>query len=112
MAESYVTYEHFGEFAKRIDERFENMEKRMEQGFAHAEQARAQGFAHLNQRFEQVDKRFGDMTQSVNQRFDQVDRILVSIQSYMRQMRNWLVGLYGVVVFGFVGTIVLALLKD
>jgi hypothetical protein len=29
----------------------------------------------------------------------------------MRQMRNWLIGLYGIVVFGFIGSIFVTIIK-
>ncbi len=30
----------------------------------------------------------------------------------MRQMRNWLIGLYGIVVFGFIGSIFITIIKQ
>ncbi len=105
MAEEFVRKEHFEEFVKRVDERFLGVEKRMEQGFAHAEKAREQNLVHLNQRFEQVDKRFDSLERRMDQGFAQV-HLDVS------QMRNWLVRLYALVVFGFVGAIALILFKD
>ena len=116
MADEFVRREHFDEHVLRMDERFLSLEKRMEQGFAHAEKAREQNFVHLNQRFD-------DLIQSVNQRFDDIsqrfDRLerrmeegFSELRADMRQMRNWLVWLFGLVVFGFIGSIVLILLRD
>ena len=85
MAE-FVSCEQFGEFVKR-----------MEQGFAHASEARTQSFAHVNQRFD-------DMSRSMSE-------MRVEMRSDMRQMRTWIIGLYGLVVFGFIGSIVLTMLK-
>jgi tetrahydromethanopterin S-methyltransferase subunit G len=78
-------------------DQFDEFTKRMEQGFAHVDQR----FAHVDQRFSQVDQRFDEMIR----RFD-------SLQADIRQMRNWLVGLYGIVVFGFIGTIFLSIIKS
>jgi hypothetical protein len=60
-----------------------------------------QGFAHVDQRFSQADQRFDEMVR----RFD-------GLQADIRQMRNWLVGLYGIVVFGFIGAIFLSIIKS
>lgn len=116
MADEFVRREHFDEHVLRMDERFLSLEKRMEQGFAHAEKAREQNFVHMNQRFDDliqsVNQRFDDM----NQRFDRLERRMEEgfseLRADMRQMRNWLVWLFGLVVFGFIGSIVLILLRD
>ena len=85
MAEAFVRKAHFDEFALRMDGRFLGIEKRMEQGFAHAEKSREQNFVH------------------VNQRFDSIERSLSDIRADMRQMRNWLIGLYVFIALGFLG---------
>ena len=89
MAEEFVSKDQFGEFTKRME----------------------QGFEHVNQRFEHVDQRFNQM----NQQFDQVNRRLdqmnTDLRADIRQMRNWLIGLYGIVVFGFIGSIFLSIIK-
>ena len=79
MADEYVRTGEFGEFVKRMDERFDHVnelanqrfdsinqrfldvEKRMKQGFTHAEKAREQNFVHLNQRLDGVNQRLDDM---------------------------------------------------
>lgn len=87
MAEC-VSREHFEEFVKRMEERFDHaeecadqrflsLEKRMEQGFAYMEKARAQALVHLEQRFAQVDRRFDDLNQQ-----------MLDFRAEMRQMRN------------------------
>ncbi len=112
MAEEFVRKEHFEEFVKRMesglahvnelaDQRYDSMTQRL----ADAEKAREQNLVHLNQRFEQVDKRFDSLERRMDQGFAQV-HLDVS------QMRNWLVRLYALVVFGFVGAIALILFKD
>ena len=123
MAEQYVSREQFGEFVqrmdnrfdhiserfsdaeKRADERFYSLEKRMEQGFAYLEKARATDAAHSNDRFDQLNIRFDSLERRMEQGFAQ-------LHADMRQMRGWLVRLYGLVVFGFIGGIVLILFRD
>lgn len=123
MADEFVRREHFDEHVLRMDERFLSVEKRMEQGFAHAEKAREQNFIHVNQRFDDliqnINQRFDDVNQrfeGINQRFDRLERRMEEgfseLRADMRQMRNWLVSLFGLVVFGFIGSIVLILLRD
>ena len=94
MADEFVRREHFDEYVLRMDERFLGIEKRMEQGFAHAEKAREQNLVHVDQRFDNLEKRMDQLHMD------------------MRQMRNWLVWLFGLVVFGFIGSIVLILFRD
>ena len=130
MAEEFVRKEHFDEFVLRMDERFLGVEKRMEQGFAHAEKAREQNLVHVNQRFDDlsqgIDQRFDDVNRrfdDVNRRFDdmnqrfgdmnrRMEQGFAQIHADMRQIRNWLVWLFGLVVFGFIGSIVLILFRD
>lgn len=92
MAEEYVTKEQFGEFVKRMD----------------------QAFAHLNQRLD-------DQQQSFNQRLDnvenRVDQGFSGIHTDIRQLRNWWVQLFGLVVFGlvffgFIGGMTLMLFRE
>ena len=63
--------------------------------------ALAERFDQVDKRFEQVDKRF----EQVDGRFEQVDRRL-------DQMNGMMFRLYALVVFGFIGTIAVILLKD
>jgi hypothetical protein len=123
MADEFVRKEHFDEHVLRMDERFLSLEKRLEQGFAHAEKAREQNFVHMNQRFDDllqgIDQRFEGINRrfdGINQRFDSLERRMEEgfseLQADMRQMRNWLVWPFGLVVFGFIGSIVLILFRD
>jgi hypothetical protein len=48
----------------------------------------------------------------VDQRFDEMGRHFDQMHADMRQMRNWLIGLYGIVVFGFVGSIFITIIKS
>ena len=98
MADEFVRKEHFDEYVLRMDERFLGLEKRMEQGFAHAEKAREQNLVHVNQGFDSLERR---MEESFSE-----------LRADMRQMRNWLVWLFGLVVFGFIGSIALTLFRD
>ena len=83
--EQFVRTEHFDEFVKRIEERFDHASELTDQRFgsvnqrlADAEKAREQNYVHLNERFDDVNhsvnQRFDDMNRSVNQRFDDVNR--------------------------------------
>ena len=119
MAEEFVRKEHFEEFVLRMDERSLGVEKRMEQGFVHAEKAREQNLVHVNQRFDDLNQRFDEVNRrfdDMNRRFDDMNRRMeqgfAQIHADMRQIRNWLVWLFGLVVFGFIGSIVLILFRD
>lgn len=105
MADEFVRKEHFDEYVLRMDERFFGVEKRMEQGFAHAEKARDQNFVHMNQRFDDMNRRFDGLERRMEEGFSE-------LRADMRQMRSWLVWLFGLVVFGFIGSIVLILFRD
>ena len=92
MAEEFVSKELFGEFVKRMDERFDHIQKDMTSGFAHvnqiaeqrndsinqrladAEKAREQNMVHVNQRFDDMNHRFDDMNRGINQRFDSLEK--------------------------------------
>ena len=105
MAEmACISKEEFDEFLSRMEERFDraeeradqrflSLEKRMEQGFVYMEKARAQDLAHIEQRFNDLNQQMMDF------------------RAEMRQMRNWLVRLYGLVVFGFTGAMMLILFR-
>ena len=133
MAEEFIRAEQFGEFVKRMDDRFEGVGRRfddmnqsinqrfddmnqginlrfddMKQRLADAEKAREQDLLHINQRFDYVDQRFSDLQSGISD----LQSGISDIRADMRQMRNWLVWLFGLVVFGFIGSIVLMLLRD
>ena len=118
MAEEFVRKEHFDEYAKRMDERFdqanalaEQRHESVNQRLADAEKAREQNLVHITQRIddlkEGIDRRF----EGINQRFDSLERRMDQFHADMRQMRGWLIWLFGLVVFGFLGSIVLILFK-
>ena len=122
MAEEFVRKEHFNEFARRMDERFDHANALAEQRhdsinrrLADAEKAREQNLVHVTQRFddlkEGIDQRFDDLKEGINQRFDGLERHMDQFHADMRQMRGWLIWLFGLVVFGFLGSIVLILFK-
>ena len=119
MAEEFVRKEHFDEFAKRMDERFDHANELAEQRhdsinrrLADAEKAREENLVHISQRFDDLNQRFDDLKDGVGQRFDSLERRMDQIHADMRQMRGWLIWLFGLVVFGFMGSIVLILLRD
>lgn len=130
MADESVGTAQFGEFVKRIDERFEAVDKRfdaqdrriderfdaqdkrIEEGFAHANQLADQRHDSINQRLADADKAREQNQVHVNQRFDALEKRMDLFHADMLQMRNWLVRLYALVAFGFIGAIALILLKD
>lgn len=62
--------------------------------------------------FEEFTKRMEQGFNHVNQRFDDLKTDMAGIRADMWQMRNWLVGLYSIVVFGFIGTLVITIFKE
>ena len=116
MAEEFVRTVQFDEFSRRIGERFVGLETKMEQSLAHAQKEREQNFVHLNQRLddlkESVIQRLDEVNRGTNQRFDSLERRMDQFHADTLQMRNWLVRLYALVAFGFIGAIALILLKD
>jgi tetrahydromethanopterin S-methyltransferase subunit G len=105
-----------------MDERFDHANALAEQRqdsinrrLADAEKAREQNLIHITQRLddlkEGVDQRFDDLKEGINQRFDSLERRMDQLHADMRQMRGWLIWLFGLVVFGFLGSIVLILFK-
>ena len=108
MAEEFVSTGQFGEFVKRMEAGFSHVNQLADQRYdsinqrlADAEKAREQNLVHVNQRFDDM-----------NQRFDSLERRMDVFHADMLQMRNWLVRLYALVAFGFIGAIALILLKD
>ena len=92
MAGEHVTEEQFGEFVKRME----------------------QAFAHVHQRLD-------DQQQGFNQRLDNVENRMeqgfTGIHADIRQLRNWWVQLFGLVVFGlvffgFIGGMTLMLFRE
>ena len=83
MAEESVSQAQFGEFVKRIEERFDHLGKELvnvnkladqrydsiNQRLADAEKARDQNLIHVNQRLD-------DLKESVDQRFDSLEKLL------------------------------------
>jgi hypothetical protein len=61
--------------------------------------------------FEEFTKRMEQGFEHVNKRFDDMKSDMAGIRADIRQMRNWLIGLYGIVVFGFIGSIFLSIIK-
>ena len=106
--EQYVSTGQFGEFVKRMDERFD-----------HVNELADQRLELINQRFDSVNQRLADAEKAreqnlmhINQRFDGLEKRMDQFHADMLQMRNWLMRLYGLVVFGFIGAIALILFRD
>ncbi len=62
--------------------------------------------------FAEFTKRMEQGFDHVNKRFDDLKVDMSGMRAHMRQMRNWLIGLYGIVVFGFIGSIFLTIIKQ
>lgn len=54
---------------------------------------------------------FEEFTKRMEQGFDQVNRRIDDMRGDIRQMRNWIIGLYGIIVFGFIGSIFTTIIK-
>ncbi len=65
-------------------------------------------FEQVDKRFEQVDRRFDD----VNQRFNDMNQRLNGLSQSVAQIRSWLVGLYVLIAFGFLGILVKELIFE
>ncbi len=65
-------------------------------------------FEQVDKCFEQVDKRFDD----VNQRFNDMNQRLNGLSQSVAQIRSWLVGLYVLIAFGFLGILVKELIFE
>ena len=118
MAE-YVSKDQFEEFVKRMEQGFAHMDQRFTDLMAHMDQR----FTQVDQRFTQIDQRFTDLMAHMGQRFTHIDQRFtqvdqrtnqqfVDVHANIRELRGWIIRLYGLIVFGFIGTIVLAILKD
>ena len=105
MADSYVSKDQFEEFTKRMEQGF------MVMGERHNDLVR-----QMNERFtdtnRQMNERFTDANRQMNERFTDLKTDMAGIRADMRQMRSWLIGLYGLVVFGFIGSFMLAIFKE
>lgn len=95
-----------------MDERFDHANELAEQRhdginqrLADAEKAREQNLIHITQRFD-------GLKEGINQRFDGLERRMDQFHADMRQMHGWLIWLFGLVVFGFLSSIVLILFRD
>lgn len=110
--EQHVGTGQFGEFVKRMDERFDHMNQR----FDHVNELADQRYDSINQRLADAEKAREQNLVHINQRFDNLekgtDQLHDQLHADMLQMRNWLVRLYGLVVFGFIGAIALILFRE
>ena len=126
MADEFVRKEHFDEHVLRMDERFGHLEDAMNQRFLSVEKRMdldaahlEKNFAHVSQRFDDMNLRFNDMNlrfDAMDRRFDDMKEVVndlrLDLREDMRQMRNWLFRLYGLIVFGLIGTAVLVLFRE
>ena len=115
MAEEFVGMTQFGEYVKRIDDRFKAVDDRfdaVDRALQHANQLAEQRYDQLNQLLADADKAREQNLVQIGQRFDDLKGDIRDIKADMRQMRGWLISLFGLVVFGFIGSIVLMMLRD
>lgn len=87
MAETFVSKDQFEEFTKRME----------------------QGFDQINQRLSDLRAELKADSVSIQH---EMRSNHANIQAQMNQVRNWLIGLYGIVVFGFIGSIFLTIIKQ
>ena len=101
MAGTFVSKEQFEEFTKCMELSFHNVGER---------------FEDVNKRFDdfarQINRRLGDFKANIDQRFQGIDQQMSDFRAEMRQMRNWLVRLFGLVVFCFIGGILMIMLRE
>ncbi len=107
--EQYVRMEQFGEFVKRVEERFDHANElatqrydSLNQRLADAEKAREQNLLHVDQRFESVDQRF----ESVNQRFESVNQHFANLEKRFDDLRTMLVVMYTPIALAILGAAV------
>ena len=105
MADEFVRKEHFDEHVLRMDERFAHLEDTVNQRFLSLEKRMDLDTAHMEKNFAHVNQRFDDLKEVIND-------LRSDMREDMRQMRNWLFRLYGLVVFGFIGAAVLILFRE
>lgn len=107
MTEESVGIQQFGEFVKRMEDRFDHVDKQ----FGHASQLADQRFDSINQRFLDVEKRMEHDAVHVHQRFEQVDKRLDDLHAEMRSLRRTMVGLGVPVIVVLLSAIVTGLVK-
>ena len=100
MADEFVSTQQFGEFVKRMEERFD-----------HVNELADQRFDSMNQRFLDVEKRMEQDAVHVDRRFEQVDRRLDDLHVEMRSLRRTMLGLGVPVIVVLLGAIVTGLVK-
>ena len=88
MADEFVRTGEFGQFVKRIDERFDHLNEL------------------ADQRFDSVSQRFFDMQKRMEQGFTHVDQRFDDIRAEVRSLRTIMFTLYVPIVVAVVGAVV------
>ena len=88
MADEFVRTGEFGQFVKRIDERFDHVNEL------------------ADQRFDSVSQRFFDMQKRMEQGFTHVDQRFDDIRAEVRSLRTIMFTLYVPIVVAVVGAVV------
>ena len=114
--EQYVRMEQFGEFVKRVEERFDHANElatqrydSLNQRLADAEKAREQNLLHVDQRFESVAQRFESVDQrfeSIAQRFESVNQHFANLEKRFDDLRTMLVVMYTPIALAILGAVV------
>lgn len=86
MAEEFVSQAQFGEFVKRMEERFDHAHELAEQRYesvsrwlADADKAREQNLIHVNQRFDDMNRRMGQGFENLEKRLDFQSRMTLAV---------------------------------
>lgn len=86
MAEAYVSKEQFGEFVKRMEERFDHAHElagqrydSISQRLADADKARGQNLVHANQRFDEMNQRMEQGFENLEKRLDFQSRMTLAV---------------------------------
>ena len=77
MADEFVGNAQFGEFVKRMDERFDRVDERF-----------SQMNKLVDERFDRVDERFGQMNKLFDERFAQMNRLADERFTHMSQLAD------------------------
>ena len=86
MAEEFVSTAQFGEFVKRMEDRFDHVNELADQRYdsinrrlADAEKARDQNLVHVNQRFDDMNRRMEQGFANLEKRLDFQNRMTLAV---------------------------------
>lgn len=111
MADEFVRTEHFGDFVKRMDERFDHVNELADQRFDSVKQRFLDVEKRMEQGFTHIEQRLDDQNKYVHQRFEQVDKRFDDVQAEIRSLRTIMFALYVPIVVAVAGAIVGTVVK-